>query len=125
VTKHAEYSPKPFSAELVSGEVGAPGAHYRTVGWVPNEKQHVNEVEVVEATPGERIVFRSDDELGPFTNTYVLRPSDGGTEVEWTLEFPPLTGVAALMVPVLFPIVGKPDGRKRMRSLKAKAEAAA
>jgi uncharacterized protein YndB with AHSA1/START domain len=122
VTKHGEYSPKPFSAELVSGEVGKAGTHYRTLGWVPNEKQHLNEVEVVEVVPGERIVLRSDDELGPFTNSYVLRPSGGGTEVEWTLTFPPLKGLAALMVPVLFPLVGKPDARKRLQLLKAKVE---
>lgn len=124
VGRHGEYSPKPFTAELVSGTPGEVGCRHRSVGWVPNDKHHANEVEVVEAVPHERLVLRSDDPMGAFTNTYLLRPSGSGTEVTWTLAFPPLKGLAALMVPVLFPIVGKSDGRKRMQLLKAKVEAA-
>src|SRR5690349_1844627 len=90
VTKHGEYSPKSFSAELVSGEAGKVGTRYKSVGEIPNDKHHSNEVEVVEAVPNERLVLRSDDALGPFMSTYVLRPAGTGTEVAWTVEFPPL-----------------------------------
>jgi len=122
VTKHGEYSPKEFTAELVSGEPGKVGSRYRSVGWIPNDKHHSNEVEVVEAVPYERVVMRSDDSLGPFTNTYVLRPVGTGTEVAWTMQFPPLRFPMSVMAPLLFPLVGKPDGRKRVQLLKAKVE---
>jgi uncharacterized protein YndB with AHSA1/START domain len=124
VTKHGEWSPKEFSAELVSGESGKVGSRYRSVGWIPNDKNHANEVEITEAVAGERLVLRSDDELGSFTNTYVLRPSGAGTEVVWTLAFPPLKFPMSMLAPLLFPIVGKPDGRKRVQLLKKAVESA-
>jgi uncharacterized protein YndB with AHSA1/START domain len=122
VTKHGEYSPKPFQAELVSGEAGKVGSRYRSVGWIPNDKNHSNEVEVVEAVPNERVVLRSDDELGAFTNTYVLRPVGNGTEVSWTMQFPQLKFPLSVVAPLLFPLVGKPDGRKRVQLLKKAVE---
>jgi uncharacterized protein YndB with AHSA1/START domain len=122
VTKHGAWSPKAFSAELVSGEVGQVGSRYRSVGWIPNDKNHSNDVEIVEAVPHERLVLRSDDSLGPFTNTYVLQPAGSGTEVAWTLAFPPLRFPMSVMAPLLFPIVGKPDGRKRVQLLKRAVE---
>ena len=122
VTKHGEYSPKPFQAELVSGEAGKVGSKYRSVGWIPNDKNHSNEVEIVEAVENQRVVLRSDDALGAFTNTYVLRPVGDGTEVAWTMQFPPLRFPMSVMAPVLFPLVGKPDGRKRVQLLKKAVE---
>jgi uncharacterized protein YndB with AHSA1/START domain len=122
VTKHGEYSPKPFQAELVSGEAGKVGSRYRSVGWIPNDKNHSNEVEVVEVVPNERVVLRSDDELGAFTNTYVLRPVGNGTEVSWTMQFPQLKFPLSVVAPLLFPLVGKPDGRKRVQLLKKAVE---
>ena len=125
LTKHPEYSPKPFQCELVSGEPGKVGTRYRSVGAIPNDKHHSNEVEVVESVPNERFVLRSDDELGAFTNTYVLRPVGSGTEVSHTLVFPPLKGLPAMVVPILFPLVGKKDMAKRLQLLKAKVESSA
>lgn len=125
VTKHGDYSPHPFQAELFSGDVGKVGSRYRSVGWIPNDKNHTNEVEVTEAVPHERVVLKADDPLGAFTNTYVLRAVSGGTEVAWTMTFPPLKFPMSMMAPVLFPLVGKPDGRKRVALLKAKVESTA
>lgn len=122
LTRHAEYSPKPYQVELVSGEVGKVGTRYRSVGAVPNDKHHSNEVEVEESQPPERFVLRADDALGSFRNTYVLQPFGGGTELRYTIVFPPMKGAAALAVPILFPLVGKRDIRKRLQLLKAKVE---
>ena len=122
LTKHPEYSPKPYEVELVSGEPGKVGTRYRSVGAIPNDKHHGNEVEVVESVPNERFVLRADDDLGAFMNTYVLRPAGSGTKVSHTLVFPPLKGAPAMAVPILFPLVGKRDMRKRLQLLKAKVE---
>ena len=122
LTKHGEYSPKPYEVELVSGETGKVGTRYKSVGAIPNDKHHHNEVEVTESVPNERFVLRADDDLGPFTNTYTLRSSGSGTEVSYTIVFPPLKGAPAMVVPIVFPLVGKPDIRKRLQLLKAKVE---
>ncbi|MGB8652765.1 MAG: SRPBCC family protein [Mycobacteriales bacterium] len=121
--KHAEWSPKPYQVELVSGQPDAVGSRYRSVGWIPGDKHHHNDVEITEVVPAEHLVLRASEKLGTFRNTYELRPAGGGTEVTYRLEFPPLKGMSAVMVPVLFPLVGKRDIRKRMGLLKEKAEA--
>lgn len=121
--RHAEWSPRPFEVSLVSGEPGAVGSRYRSAGWVPGDKHHVNEVEITESVPPSRLALESREELGTFHSTYDLRTVDAGTEVTFHLVFPPLRGAAAALVPILFPLVGKPDIRKRMQLLKAKVEA--
>ena len=35
ITRHADWSPKPYRVELVSGDLNAVGSRYRSVGWVP------------------------------------------------------------------------------------------
>lgn len=124
IEKHAEWSPKPYRVELVSGEPDSVGTTYRSVGWVPGEKEHEMDVVLTEVVPGERFALRADDHQGSFTNTFDLRKTDGGTEVTYRLAFPPMKGLAAVVVPVLFPLVGKADIRKRMKLLKAKVESA-
>jgi uncharacterized protein YndB with AHSA1/START domain len=124
LAKHAEYSPKPYRVELVSGEPGAVGSTYKSVGAIPGDKNHENTVEVTESVPTTRFALRAEDNLGAFTSTYDLRPVDAGTEVTFTLVFPKMSGLPGVMAPVLFPIVGQRDINKRMAMLKAKVESA-
>jgi len=42
--------------DLVSGEPGAVGARYRSVGVIPGDKDHANDVEITEVVPGKRFV---------------------------------------------------------------------
>jgi uncharacterized protein YndB with AHSA1/START domain len=120
--KHAEWSPKTFKAELVSGEPGAVGSRYRSVGWVPGDKNHSNDVTIVEMVPEKRLELRSDDPQGSFKNAYSLRPVAAGTEVTYEIVFPEMKGMLKLMLPVLFPLVAKRDIRRRLDLLKQKAE---
>lgn len=122
--KHAEWSPKPYRVELVSGEPGAVGSKYRSVGWVPGEKDHQMDVELMEVVPNQRFVLHAHDSQGTFTNTFDLRPTSQGTDVTFHIVFPPMKGMAAVLVPVLFPIVGKADIKKRMGMLKSSVESA-
>lgn len=123
--KHPDWSPKPYQVERTSGEPESVGSRYHSVGWVPGDKHHENDVLITDVIPQKRLALRAEDELGAFENTYALRPVDGGTEVTYHLVFPALKGMAAVMVPVLFPLVGKADIRKRMALLKEKVEASA
>ena len=45
---HASWSPKPYTVEWLSGEPNQVGSRFRSVGWVPGDKHHVNEGEITE-----------------------------------------------------------------------------
>jgi uncharacterized protein YndB with AHSA1/START domain len=125
ITQHSEWSPKPYRVELVSGEPNAVGSHYRSVGWVPpNDGDHENDVEITEVVPVSRFALSATDDSGTFVNTYDVKAVDGGTEVTFLIVFPPMKGMSAVMVPILFPLVGMTDIRKRMQLLKQKVESA-
>lgn len=123
VERHGEWSPKAHQVSRTSGDGDAVGSRYHSTGAVPGDKHHENDVEITELVPEQRLVLRASDPMGTFTNRYDLKPVEGGTEVTHHIEFPPLKGIAAMMVPILFPLVGKTDMRKRLGLLKAKVEA--
>jgi uncharacterized protein YndB with AHSA1/START domain len=120
--KHTEWSPKPYTVEWTSGEPNAVGSRYRSVGWIPSDKDHVNEGEIVENRPHDRFALRAHDEQGSYANTFTLAPDGPGTKVTLRLEFLKMHGMAAVMIPLLFPLLGKRDLRARMELLKTKVE---
>lgn len=123
---HSSWSPKPYRIGWISGEPNQVGSRFRSVGWIPGDKDHSNEGEITERVEPTRFALRSDDNGGWFINEFDVKPvGDGATHVTFTLTFPKMKGFSALAVPILFPLVGKPDIRKRMDMLKAKAEAGA
>jgi uncharacterized protein YndB with AHSA1/START domain len=123
VTKHTEWSPKPYRVELVSGEPNAVGSRYRSVGWVPpNDNNHANDVEITQVVPMTRFALDATDSNGTFVNTFDLRSVAAGTEVTFLIVFPQMKGMSAIMVPILFPLVGMSDIKKRMQLLKQKVE---
>ena len=123
ITKHSQWSPKPFEAKLTSGVIGAVGSTYSTVGFVPPaEKDHKNEVTITEVVPNRKIVFKSHDENGYFTNTFTLQSEGSGTTVTFQHDFPRMKGMGMILVPLLVPIVGKRDTKVRLGMLKNKAE---
>jgi uncharacterized protein YndB with AHSA1/START domain len=123
ITKHAQWSPKPFVAQLTSGENGAVGSTYSTVGHVPPaDKNHKNEVEITQVVPNSKFVFRAHDENGYFINTFTLKPTGAGTEVTFQHDFPKMKGAGRILLPLLLPSVGKRDAMVRLGMLKKKAE---
>lgn len=125
ITKHSEWSPKPYRVELVSGDLNGVGSHYRSVGWVPpNDANHENDVEITEVVPTSRFALHATDSNGTFMNTFDLTPAGSGTEVTFHIVFPEMKGLSAIIVPILFPLVGKTDINKRMQLLKHKVETA-
>jgi len=123
ITKHSQWSPKPFTAELTSGENGAVGSTYNTVGHVPPaDKNHKNQVEITQVVPNSKFVFRAHDENGYFINTFTLKPVGSGTEVTFQHDFPKMKGAGRILLPLLLPSVGKRDAMVRLGALKAKAE---
>jgi uncharacterized protein YndB with AHSA1/START domain len=121
--KHAEWSPKPYTFEWLSGEPNAVGSRYRSVGSIPTKKHNVNEGEITASVPNERFALRAEDPQGVFLNTFTLRPAGSGTEVVFHLVFPPMKQPMSAMASMLFATLGKADIRKRMQLLKQKVEA--
>jgi len=83
----------------------------------------VNEGEILENRPQERFALRAHDKDGSYADTFTLEPQGQRTKVTFRLDFVKLNGMAALMVPVVFPLIGKKDIRNRMGLLKARVEA--
>lgn len=123
IKKHSQWSPKPYSVELVSGENGAIGSKYRSTGWVPPaEKNHHNDVELTEIVPNSKIVFTAHDENGYFKNTFKLESVSQGALVTFQHDFPIMKGMGRILLPLLLPLVGKRDALARLKMLKVKAE---
>jgi uncharacterized protein YndB with AHSA1/START domain len=119
---HASWSPKDYSVEWTTGEPNQVGSTYHSVGWIPGNKHNQNDGEVTERIEPTRFAFDAKDAVGTFTNVWELRPVGDGTEVAFTLTFPKLHGMPAVAAPVLFPLTGKPDIRKRLAMLKLAVE---
>jgi uncharacterized protein YndB with AHSA1/START domain len=122
LTKHAAWSPKNYEVEKMSGETGQVGARYRSVGWIPGDSHHENDVEITKVDPNRRLEFIAHEDAGDYANSFDLASRDGGTDVVYQLVFPKMTGMNGLVVPILFPLVGKPQIRKRMKMLKTAVE---
>lgn len=120
--KHIAWSPKPYRVELLSGEPGTVGARYRSFGAIPGDKNHANDILITEVDHAKRFALVATDDNGDHQNTYTLTPSGEGTEVTFHMVFPAMKGMAKVLLPVLFPILGKADLRTRMGLLKAKVE---
>jgi len=120
---HASWSPKEYSMRWVDGEPNAVGSTFHSVGSIPGKRHNENDVEITERVEPTRFAFRANDPQGVFLNEWDLRPvGEDATEVTLTLTFPKLHGVAAVMAPILFPIVGRSDLRNRMELLKPAVE---
>ena len=126
VGTHASWSPKPYTMEWTGGESNQVGATFHSSGWVPGNKHNENDVEITERVEPTRFAFNATDPQGVFVNEWDLRPDgNGGTEVAFTLTFPKMHGVVAVMAPILFPLTGKRDIRARMTKLKQTVESQA
>jgi uncharacterized protein YndB with AHSA1/START domain len=120
---HASWSPKNYTVEWTEGESNQVGSKFHSVGHVPGNNHNENDGEITERVEPTRFAFRAKDREGVFTDEWDLRPvGEGATEVSFTLTFPKMSGVAAVAAPILFPLVGKSDIRKRLAMLKSKVE---
>jgi len=122
LAKHDQWSPKPYQMEWISGPPDQIGSRYRSIGWIPGDKHHVNEGEITERVEHQRFALRADDKEGPFRNTFTLRPDGAGTEVTLELVFPKMAFPKAQLAAVLFSTVGSADLRQRMQLLKQRVE---
>ena len=126
VGTHASWSPKMYAMEWTGGEPNQVGSTFHSSGWIPGNKHNENDVVITERVEPTRFAFSATDPQGVFVNVWDLRPgANGGTEVAFTLTFPKMHGVVAVMAPILFALSGKRDIRARMTKLKRTVESQA
>ena len=117
VSKHAEWSPKPYRAEGTSGRV-ATGDTFASVGTIPGDKNHRNEVTVTECTAPTRLVLDALEKDEHFINTWELVPEGSGTRVNRIVDAP----APGFPLSVVFPLISaafiRPDVNKGLRNLK-------
>ena len=122
IARHGEWSPKPWSVEADPGPLSL-GTTWRSHGWVPGDKDHLNEAEVTEFTPPSRISWAATEKEGLFVSTYVLTSEGSGTRVDRTFEFPEVKGFVRVMFPVISALIVKPNFDKGLKLFKEKLEA--
>jgi uncharacterized protein YndB with AHSA1/START domain len=121
---HGSWSPKPYELSWTAGEPNQVGSKFHSVGSVPGKAHNENDVEITERVEPTRLAFKADDPEGVFLNEWNLRSlGDNATEASFTIKFPEkMHGMAAILAPIVFPISGKADIRKRLAMLKQKVE---
>ena len=121
VAKHAEWSPKPFRVEGSPGKVKA-GDTFASVGTIPGDKNHRNEVTVTECSPPNRLVLDSAEKGQHFINTFELTPEGAGTLLTRSMDTPKPPFPLSLVFPLILSAVIKPDVQKGLNNLKANLE---
>jgi uncharacterized protein YndB with AHSA1/START domain len=123
---HASWSPKSYAMTWTSGEPNQVGSRFSSVGSVPGNAHNENDVVITERIEPTKLAFQANDAQGVFLNEWNLRSLGAdATEVSYTITFPKMNGIAALLAPAVFPLVGKSDIRKRLAMLKQKVESGA
>jgi uncharacterized protein YndB with AHSA1/START domain len=124
--KHAEWSPKAYRMEWVSGDPNAVGSTFRSHGWLPNDKDHKMEGKVTANDPMTKFELAASDDgtaATTWTNRYDLAENGNTTTVTKTMIGPEMKGFGKLAFTIALPIVVRPGVQKGMDMLKAKAEA--
>jgi uncharacterized protein YndB with AHSA1/START domain len=120
--RQGEWSPKPYRVEWISGEANAVGSTFRSIGWLPQDKEHVMEGVVKVNEPLKIFEVTTHDDKEEWTNRYELTPTGSGTVVTKTVFWPPVTGVRAMARSAVFAVFVNGGMRKGMSMLKQKAE---
>jgi len=123
VARHAEWSPKAYRVEgIAAGEQVVTGSTFTSYGWLPNDKDHRNEVEATAVEAPSRLVLTSSEGDEKVVNTFTLSPAGSGTEVERVMDLPRPSGVVGVLFPLISTLLIKPDVAKGLGKFKAALE---
>jgi uncharacterized protein YndB with AHSA1/START domain len=121
VSKHAEWSPKPYRVEGTAGPVST-GDTFTSVGTIPGDKNHRNEVTVTECSPPNRLVLDAAEKGQHFINTFELTPEGNGTLLTRSMDAPKPPFPLSVLFPLIMVAFIKPDVTQGRNNLKAKLE---
>lgn len=118
VSKHAEWSPKPYRLEGSTGPVRV-GDSFTSIGTVPGDKNHRNQVTVTEVAPPRRLVLDSEEKGEHFINAFELTAVGSGTRVDRVVDSPKPSFPLSVVFPLIMAAVIRPDVNKGLANLKA------
>jgi uncharacterized protein YndB with AHSA1/START domain len=121
VSKHAEWSPKPYRVEGTAGPVTA-GDTFTSIGTIPGDKNHRNDVTVTECAAPTRLVLDSAEKDEHFVNTFELQPQGDGTLLTRSMDGPKPGFPLSVVFPLIMAAFIKPDVQKGLNNLKAQLE---
>jgi uncharacterized protein YndB with AHSA1/START domain len=121
VSKHSEWSPKPFRVEGSPGRVKT-GDTFASVGTIPGDKNHRNEVTVTECSPPRKLVLDSLEKDEHFINTFEFEAEGTGTRLTRIVDAPKPGFPLSVLFPLLMATFIRPDVEKGLRNLKDKLE---
>ena len=123
VRGHAAWSPKPYRTQgLVAGVPVTVGTRFTSHGWLPNDKDHRNDVEVTRLDPPTCLILTATDAGQTFVTTFTLTATSGGCHLERVLDMPEPTGILGIIFPVIRAALIQPDMKKGLATLKALVE---
>lgn len=125
VSKHGEWSPKPYRVEGVQPGPVTKGTTFTSYGWIPGDKEHRNDVEATEVAAPNRLVLTSTEgeAKATFVNTFTVTSSGNGCHVVREIDMPKPPGALGVVFPLLLRGFIKPAVQKGMNQLKERAEA--
>lgn len=123
--RQGEWSPKPYRVEWDSGEPNAVGSTFRSIGWLPQDKEHIMEGVVKVNEPMKIFEVTTHDNKDEWTNRYEVAGSGSQTVVKKTVIWPPMTGLKAAIRAAIFTVFVNRGMNKGLELLKQKAEATA
>jgi uncharacterized protein YndB with AHSA1/START domain len=121
VSRHAEWSPKPLRVDRAPGRVDV-GDTFRSIGTMPYDKDHRNDVTVTECAAPTRLVLDAVDRGEHFVNTFQLEREGTGTRLVRTVDSPHPPFPVSLLFPLIMKMFIRPDVEKGLRTLKATLE---
>jgi len=123
VSRHAEWSPKAYRVEGMSpGDQVVQGSRFVSYGWLPNDKDHRNEVEATVVDEPSRLVLTSSEGDERFVSTFTVTPSGDGCTVERAMDMPRPGGALGAVFPVILATLVRPNVNKGMANLKKSLE---
>ena len=121
VSKHGEWSPKPLRIEGSSGPVSA-GDAFTSIGTMPYDKNHRNDVTVTECSRPQRLVLDAQEKGEHFLNIFELRAEGTGTRVTRTVDAPLPPFPMSMLFPLIMAAFIRPDVNKGLAKLKSNLE---
>ena len=120
VSRHSEWSPKSFWIDPPPELPLAVGSTFTSHGHIPGDKDHTNDVEVVEYDPPRALVLASTERGERYVHRFEVVDTASGCAITRTVDSPKPTGIFGLLFPVLFHLLIKPEVSKGMEMLRLK-----
>lgn len=118
VSRHAEWSPKPYWIDPAPELPLVVGSTFTSHGQIPGDKDHTNEVEVIELDPPRTLTLKSTERGEVYLHRFDVVEAAPRCEITRIVDSPKPTGLLGLLFPVIFALVIRPEVSKGMQMLR-------